>query len=246
MFNYQIIIEYLGTNFVGWQIQKKGSSIQSKIQKVLSKVLKKKIKINGSGRTDAGVHAKGQSANFLLDHEISDKYKFLNSVNFFLKNNSISIKKISKKNINFHARHSAKKKIYKYIIFNRSINSPMYSKRSWFLKKKLDLRMMKKAIKFFRGKHNFSSMRSASCSAKSPIRTVTKADISKKGDIITLTFESRSFLQKQVRSMVGCLKYVGENKWEPKKIKFVIKSNKRELCAPPAPPDGLYLEKVIY
>ena len=85
MFNYQIIIEYLGTNFVGWQIQKNGSSIQSIIQKVLSKVLKLKIKINGSGRTDAGVHAKGQSANFILNYEIKDKYKFLNSVNFFLK-----------------------------------------------------------------------------------------------------------------------------------------------------------------
>lgn len=97
MFNYQIIIEYLGTNFVGWQIQKNGSSIQSIIQKVLSKVLKLKIKINGSGRTDAGVHAKGQSANFILNYEIKDKYKFLNSVNFFLKNKPISIIGIKKK-----------------------------------------------------------------------------------------------------------------------------------------------------
>ena len=83
--NYQIIVEYLGTNYVGWQIQKKGTSIQSEIQKALGKVLKTKIKINGSGRTDAGVHAKGQSANFLLHQRIDDKYKFLNSVNFFLK-----------------------------------------------------------------------------------------------------------------------------------------------------------------
>ena len=138
MFNYQIIIEYLGTNYIGWQIQKKGFSIQSEIQKALSKVLKKKIKIIGSGRTDAGVHAKGQSANFILNQEIKDKYKFLSSVNFFLKNKSISIIKINKKNINFHARHSAKKKIYKYIILNREINSPMHKNRSWFLKKQLN------------------------------------------------------------------------------------------------------------
>ena len=110
IFNYQIIIEYLGTNFIGWQIQKKGFSIQSEIQKALSKVLKKKIKIIGSGRTDAGVHAKGQSANFIFNQEIKDKYKFLSSVNFFLKNKSISITKINKRNINFHARHRDKKK----------------------------------------------------------------------------------------------------------------------------------------
>ena len=246
MFNYQIIIEYLGTNFIGWQIQKKGFSVQSEIQKSLSKVLKKKIKIIGSGRTDAGVHAKGQSANFIFNQEIKDKYKFLSSVNFFLKNKSISIIKINKRNINFHARHSAKKKVYKYFILNRETNSPMHENRSWFLKKKLDLKLMKKAIKFFVGKHNFSSMRAASCSAKSAIRSVTKANIRKKSNHIIITFESRSFLQKQVRSMVGCLKYVGEKKWKPEKIKTVIRSKKRELCAPPAPPEGLYLEKVFY
>ena len=103
MYNYQIIIEYLGTNFIGWQIQKKGPSIQLIIQKALSKVLKSKIKINGSGRTDAGVHAIGQSANFFHNKKIQDKYKFLNSINFFLKKKSISIVKINKKKpfINF-------------------------------------------------------------------------------------------------------------------------------------------------
>ena len=139
MFNYQIIIEYLGTNFVGWQIQKNGVSIQSIIQKCLTKVLKSRIKIIGSGRTDAGVHAEGQSANFFLNEEIKDKYKFLSSVNFFLKNKSITIIKINKKNINFHARHNVKKKIYKYIIFNRPINSPMCENRTWQIKQKLDV-----------------------------------------------------------------------------------------------------------
>ena len=143
MLNYQIIIEYLGTNFVGWQIQKNGISIQSTIQKALSKALKKRIKINGSGRTDAGVHAKGQSANFLCSQKIKDKFKFLNTVNYFLKTKSISILKIKKKPINFHARHSVKKKIYKYIILNRSTISPLYENRSWLVKKKLDFQKMK-------------------------------------------------------------------------------------------------------
>ena len=246
MFNYQIIIEYIGTDFVGWQIQKNGLSIQSIVQKALSKALKSKIKINGSGRTDAGVHAKGQSASFFFGNEIKDKYKFLSSVNFFLKKKSISVIKISKKNLNFHARHSVKKKIYKYIIFNRLIRSPMYENRAWQIKKKLDIGKMRKGINFFLGYHDFSSMRAASCSANSPFRTVTKAKIKKKKDKIIITFESKSFLQKQVRSMVGCLKYVGEYKWKPEKIKSVLKLKKRENCAPPAPPDGLYLEKVFY
>ena len=246
MFNYQIIIEYLGTDYVGWQIQKKGSSIQLIVQKALTKVLNSKIKINGSGRTDAGVHAKGQSANFVFDREIKDKHKFLNSMNFFLKKKSISITRIKKKDINFHARHSAKKKIYKYVILNRKTQSPMYDKRAWLVKNKINVLQMKKGIKFYLGTHNFTSMRAASCAAKSPIRTITKAQINKKSDKIIITFESKSFLQKQVRSMVGCLKYVGENKWKPEKIKSLIKNKKRELCAPPAPPEGLYLEKVFY
>ncbi len=246
MFNYQIIVEYLGTDFVGWQIQKNGLSIQEVIQKVLTKILKSKIKLNGSGRTDAGVHAKGQSANFIIKKKIEDEKKFLNSVNFFLQKKSISIIKIKKKRNNFHARHCVKKKKYKYIIFNRTTRSPFDENRSWLIKKKLNLINMKKAIKYFIGTHNFSCMRAASCSAKSPIRKITEARIVKKDSKIIILFESKSFLQNQVRSMVGCLKYVGEERWKPEKIKFVIKSKNRKLCATPAPPEGLYLEKVFY
>ena len=105
---------------------------------------------------------------------------------------------------------------------------------------------MKKAINYFYGTHNFSAFRSSSCSAKSPIKTISKVNIKKSGEKILITFQSKSFLQKQVRSMVGCLKYVGENKWKPEKIKLIINSKKRKLCAPPAPPDGLYLKRVFY
>ena len=246
MFNYQIIIEYLGTNYVGWQIQKNGVSIQSLVQRALNKTLKSKIKINGSGRTDAGVHALAQSANFFFINKIEDKFKFLNTINYFLKKNSISILNLKKRNKNFHARHSAKKRLYEYIICNRTGNLTIDKNRSWLVKKKLDLKKMKKAINYFYGTHNFSAFRAASCSAKSPIRTISKVNIKKGGDKIIVTFESKSFLQKQVRSMVGCLKYVGENKWKPEKIKHIIVSKKRKLCAPPAPADGLYLSNVIY
>lgn len=246
IFNYQIIIEYLGSNYAGWQIQKNEITIQSLIERTLTKTLKSKIKINGSGRTDAGVNALGQSANFFLGVKIKDKFKFLNTVNYFLKNSSIAIVSLKKRNKNFHARHSAKKRSYEYIICNRTGELVINKKRSWLVKKKLDFEKMKKAIKYFKGTHDFSSFRASTCTAKSPIKKISKANIKKNGDKIFILFESKSFLQKQVRSMVGCLKYVGESKWKPEKIKFVIKFKKRQLCAPPAPPEGLYLEKVFY
>ena len=245
-FNYQIIIEYLGKNFVGWQIQKNGKSIQGLIQKAISKTIKKKIKLVGSGRTDAGVNAVGQSANFFCDNEIKNSFKFLSSVNFFLKKHQISIINLKKKNDLFHARYSAKKRLYEYIIINRLANLSLDQDRSWLIKKKLNIKKMKKAIKYFIGTHDFSALRASSCSAKSPIRTITRVGLKKLNDKITIRFESESFLQKQVRSMVGCLKYVGENKWKPEKIKKIIKSKKRNQCAPPAPPEGLYLKKVFY
>ena len=105
---------------------------------------------------------------------------------------------------------------------------------------------MSRGIKFFLGTHDFTTMRAASCTAKNPIKTISKATIKKRKDRIIILFESKSFLQSQVRSMVGCLKYVGENKWKPEKIRSLIKLKKRELCAPPAPPEGLYLERVYY
>ena len=245
-YNYQIIIEYLGKNFVGWQIQKNGKSIQGLIQKAISKTIKKKIKLVGSGRTDAGVNAVGQSANFFCDNEIKNSFKFLSSVNFFLKKQQISIINLKKRNDLFHARYSAKKRLYEYIIINRVANLSLDQDRSWLIKKKLNIKKMKKAIKYFIGTHDFSALRSSSCSAKSPIRTITRAGLQSLNDKITIRFESESFLQKQVRSMVGCLKYVGENKWKPEKIKKIIKSKKRNQCAPPAPPEGLYLKKVFY
>jgi tRNA pseudouridine38-40 synthase len=212
----------------------------------LSKVFKSKIKIIGSGRTDAGVHAKKQVANFYINKKIENKYKLLTTINFFLGKQPISIIDIKKRSIDFHARFSAKKRIYEYVIVNRKTKLSIDNKKAWLVQRKLSVDCMKKAIKLLVGTHDYSTFRSSSCSAKSPIRTINKANILKKGDKIILKFESKSFLQQQVRSMVGCLKYVGEKKWNNKKFKKIFKSKKRKLCATPAPPEGLYLERVIY
>ena len=245
-YNYQLIIEYLGTSFAGWQIQKNEKTIQGVIQIALSKAFNSKIKVIGAGRTDAGVHALGQSANFFLNNKIKNIPKTISTINFFLKNYSISIINLKKRNVKFHSRHSAKKRLYEYVIINRHPKLAIENDKAWLVKKKLNLVLMQKAIKFLTGTHDFSTYRSSSCGAKSPIKNIIQAKVSKSNNKIIIRFLSKSFLQQQVRSMVGCLKFVGEEKWNIKKFKTVLKSKKRSLCAPPAPAEGLFLKRVFY
>ena len=246
MNRYQILIEYVGTGFIGWQIQPKGKSVQKLIQLKISKLLKEKIKLISAGRLDSGVHSQGLSAHFDTKNKIENLNKFLKSINFFLNPELVSIIKIRKRNLAFHARFSAKERIYRYIILNR-ISAPSIEKnRGWHISKKLDLKIMKKGSKKLLGKHDFSTFRASRCNATSPIRTIKFIKIKKVKEKIEIKFSSRSFLQHQVRSMVGCLKYLAEKKWDIKKFENVFQSKNRKNCAPPAPAHGLYLAKVIY
>ena len=246
MNRYQILIEYVGTNYNGWQIQRKGKTIQGRIQNTISKILKEKVNIIGSGRTDSGVHALEQSAHFDTRAKIKDSNKFLKSINHFLSRYGISILDLKKRESTFHSRYSAKARIYKYIILNRKSGSVLNNKKCWHIINKLNLAMMKKGAKKLIGTKDFSTFRSSSCSAKTPVRTIKSIKFLTKKDIIEIEIKAQSFLQNQVRSMVGCLKYVGENKWSIQKFEKIIKSKKRIYCAPPAPAEGLYLTKVIY
>ena len=246
MFRYQILIEYEGTNFRGWQVQKKGKAIQGFIEEKISKLLKEKITLLGSGRTDTGVHATGQSAHFDCKNQIIETKKFLKSINYFLNKEGVAILKIRKKNRNFHSRFSAKMRVYRYIIINRLSRPVLDKNRGWHVMNELDLITMKKGAKMLEGTKDFSTFRASSCRAKSPIKTMKIVKIKAVKDKITIEFRSQSFLQQQVRSMVGCLKYLGEKKWTLKKFENVIKSKKRILCAPPAPPEGLFLYKISY
>jgi tRNA pseudouridine38-40 synthase len=246
MNRYQLLVEYVGTNFRGWQIQKKGSTIQGLIQKKLSKILKEKIILQGSGRTDTGVHATEQSAHFDCKNEIEDLKKFLKSINYFLNDKGIAIIKVRKRSNKFHSRFSAKQRVYRYIIFNQ-ISAPVIEKqRCWHVIKPLDLSLIKKGAKKLVGTNDYSTFRSSSCHAKSPIKTIESIKVKSSNNKIEIEFKSKSFLQQQVRSMVGCLKYLGEKKWDLKKFEKVIKLKKRENCAPPAPPEGLFLTRVFY
>ena len=246
MTRYQLLVEYVGTDFRGWQIQKKGSTIQGLIQKKLTKLLKEKIILNGSGRTDTGVHAIEQSAHFDCKNEIIDLTKFLKSINHFVNDKGIAITKVKKRSNKFHARFSAKQRIYKYVIFNQISAPVIEKKRGWHVRKILDVELIKKGAKKLLGTNDYSTFRSSSCHAKSPIRTIKLIKIKSSKNRIEIEFRSQSFLQQQVRSMVGCLKYLGEKKWNLKNFDRAFKSKKRMLCAPPAPPEGLFLTRVIY
>ncbi len=246
MFRYQILIEYVGTNFRGWQIQKKGKTVQGLLQDKISKLLKEKIIIYGAGRLDVGVHAKEQSAHFDCRNKIVKFDRFLKSINHFLNKNQIAILKIKKRSNNFHARFSAKMRVYNYVIINRISGPVLDENRVWHILKELDLALMKSAARKLIGTKDFSTFRKSSCRAKSPIKTMKSVKIKSSKDKIEIEFKSQSFLQQQVRSMVGCLKYVGEKKWTFEKFINVMNSKKRALCAPPAPPQGLYLTRVIY
>ena len=242
---YKIKIEYDGTKFVGWQYQKNGLSIQEIIQKAIFKFSGEKIIIFGAGRTDSGVHATGQIAHFDLKKKIKKK-NFILGVNQYIGNNPVTILNIIKTDNNFHSRFDAKKRTYQYVIINRQSPLALEKNKAWHIRKKLDLKSMKKGARLLLGTHDFSTFRASSCGAKSPIKTLRRVSIKKKKDKLIFKFISKSFLQQQVRSMVGCIKYLGEGKWELDEFKKVFKSKNRLKCAPPAPSCGLYLTKINY
>jgi len=245
MERYKIKIEYDGTPFVGWQFQKNGQSVQEVLQKAIFNFSKENVIVTGAGRTDSGVHAFAQIAHFDLKKKIQKK-NLLPAINQNISNKSVTVLKINRVNKNFHARHDAKKRTYEYLIVNRQSPLTLQKNKAWHIRKKLDIKAMKKGSKLLLGTHDFSTYRAASCGAKSPVRTIEKILIKKNKDKISLQFTSRSFLQQQVRSMVGCIKYLGEGKWSIDKFKNTFKSKKRSACAPPAPACGLYLKNIIY
>ena len=245
MERYKIKVEYDGTPFVGWQFQKNGQSIQEVLQNAIFNFSKEKVVVTGAGRTDSGVHAIEQIAHFDLKKNFLKK-KFLSGINQHIGNKPVTILKINKVNKRFHSRFDAKERTYQYVIVNRESPLALQKNKAWHIRKKLDIKNMKKVEKLLLGTHNFSTFRASSCGAKSPIKTIKKILIKKRKDKITLQFTSRSFLQQQVRSMVGCVKYLGEGKWSIDDFKKSFKSKNRLKCAPPAPACGLYLSSIKY
>ena len=245
MANIKLTIEYHGQPYSGWQFQKNEKTVQGEIEKALFKLSGEKKAIQGAGRTDAGVHAIGQCANFDLKKKLDD-YQILNGINFHLGNEKIKITKVEKVNNEFNARFNARKKIYNYQVFNGLAPSVIEDDFSIHIRQELDIDSMKKAIKLFIGKHDFSSFRAKGCQANKPIRKIDDASINVIEKKIVFIFKAQSFLYQQIRIMVGSLLEIGFKNRDVIWIDELIKSKDRRLAGPTVPSKGLILKEICY
>ena len=244
MYNYKIIIEYDGTNFVGWQQQENGQSIQSALQEALVKLSNEKVTIFGAGRTDAGVHAICQVASFLLSKKIETDV-IRDGLNQHLRPKPIAIQKAELVEDDFHARFSAKKRWYKYKIINRRPPLTIDLNRAWCVYKNLDIEKMKTESSAFLGKHDLHAFRSAHCQSKNSVKTIDSVSIKNKGEEIIFEVSAKSFLHSQVRIMIGTLVDIAKGNIN-KTVLDIINSKQREVAGQTAPAHGLYLKKIEY
>jgi len=247
---YALLIEYNGNGLVGWQKQDEGISVQGSLQKAAKSIFNENFEIQGSGRTDAGVHALGQVAHIYLpkNHKLTSKHPFyiISAFNALLKDTKIRVVSAKQVKSEFNARFSAVKRFYKYRILCRAAPPGLDKGKVWHIRQKLDLKLMEEGIKHILGQHDFTSFRTIKCQAKSPIRTLDEITFANEGDEVIIRVKAKSFLHSQVRIIVGTIVKIGDKTWDPEQIKKILHAKDRSLAGPTAPADGLYLEKVDY
>lgn len=245
MRNIKLTIEYDGRDFNGWQKQPDKLNIQGTIEEAIKQITGEEIELMASGRTDSGVHALGQVANFKTNSNISiDKLPI--AINSKLKK-SIIIKSAEEVNEGFHSRLTCKRKTYRYVINNSKSGTAIYRNLETHIPIKLNIKKMKEAIKYFEGEHDFKAFKASGTSSKSSIRTIYKAEIIEKEDErIWIELTGNGFLYNMVRIIAGTLVDVGLEKIEPNDISKIIESKKRENAGKTLQPQGLYLVKVEY
>jgi len=242
---YKLIIEYDGTDFVGWQSQENGISVQQSIETAIKNLTSETVSLFGAGRTDSGVHARQQVAHFDLSKDISlDTLR--DGINQHLRPLPIAVLKVKITDENFHARFSAIMRHYEYNITNRRTPLTISKCYSWGVFKKLDILKMKEASSYFEGKHDFNAFRSINCQSSSSIKTIKSFTLDNKNEDITVKISAKSFLHSQVRIMVGTLVEIGKGKIKSEELKKIIESKDRSRAGPTAPAHGLYLMKVEY
>ena len=245
MANIKLTIEYAGTSYSGWQYQKDEKTVQGEIEKAIFKFSGEEKTIQGAGRTDAGVHALAQCANFSLDKEFTE-YQILNGINFHLGNEKIKISKVEFVPEEFNARFSKNKKTYCYQVYNTPSPSVLEGDYSIHVKQNLDIDSMNEAIAHFKGKHDFSSFRGKGCQAKSPVKSIDFTNIELSEHKIIFVFKAQSFLYQQIRIMVGTLLEIGLNNKKPSWIIELLTLKNRILAGPTMPPRGLILKEITY
>jgi len=244
--NIRLTVEYEGTNYHGWQAQTGSGlvTIQETLEKALSSLTHEPVKVNGSSRTDAGVHALAYVCNVVTSSRIPPA-AWAPAVNHLLPED-IRVLSSEEAAPDFHARFSAIGKIYSYRILNRRAPSALYRHRAWHVNLRLNMRDMRSAAEHLTGQHDFSAFRAAGCSASSPVRTLKPIILKKSADMIELRMEADSFLQYMVRNITGTLVEVGLGRFRPEEVKQMLVSRDRKTAGRTAPAHGLYLVRVLY
>ena len=241
-----LTVEYDGTNYCGWQKQDNKPTIAGALEKAIEKFSKEQVTVFAAGRTDSGVHALAQVVHLDLQNKSFSSFRVMQAINFYLRKEQIVVTFCEEKDENFHARFSALKRYYQYIILNRNAATVIDKNRLWHIRTKLDLSLMQEAAQLLIGTHDFSSFRAALCQSISPVKTIDSIDINLEGEKILINISAKSFLHHMVRNIVGSLKLVGEKKMTIVDFKAGFVAKNRALMGPTAPAKGLYFIKVDY
>jgi len=245
MRNIKIVIEYEGTHYHGWQRQKSESTVQEVLEDRIGVITGERVTLIGSGRTDAGVHALNQVANFATETEIAAS-NLLKAINSFIPKD-IAVKSVEDADDTFHARYDVKRKGYIYKILNRPVRSPLYRNFSWHIYGRLDLDAMKEAATVLEGRHDYTSFCAADGDSRHNIRTVMAAGLTvSEHSVITFSIEADGFLRYMVRNIVGTLIDVGRGKIDPAEFAGILRARDRTQAGITAPPQGLFLKEVHY
>ena len=242
---YRVLIEYDGGPFVGWQAQANGPSVQSALEEAVFRFCGERARVQGAGRTDAGVHAEGQVAHLDLDGARAPKV-LRDAVNHHLGPLPVSVLEADEAKPDFHARFSATGRAYRYRILNRRAPPALDRGRVWHIGTPLDADAMGEAAGRLLGRHDFTSFRSSECQASSPVRTLDRLDVRREGEEIVLYAEARSFLHHQMRIIAGTLREVGVGKRTADGVSEALAAASRPAAGPTAPPHGLCLTRVRY
>ena len=254
MKRYKMIVEYMGRDFAGWQRQIDVPTIQGEIEEAIKGFSNQEVLISGSGRTDAGVHARGQVFHVDLDEftKPMDEYSITKAINAYLKKVPITVIGTEIVHDDFHARFDSVNKVYQYRILNRPSAPALEDGLMWHIGKTLDVDAMHEAAQVLLGKHDFSTFRDSECQAQSPVKTLDILNVSAReydlcgGREIIIEAQGKSFLHHQVRNIAGTLSLVGLGKWTPQDMKTALAAKDRRKGGPTAPSDGLYLMRVEY